>query len=232
MAYTLDYRQLNVLHALFDKEVGILKTENHPFAVKFAENLAELNTALKGLGYWDEKLAANTKDRSLSLIHRGRPIVEQFGDVYATTYLGSFAQFAQAQRHRTLSYSMQLLDEPQFFVPPILEKYPNMVEEWKKDCLSLADHFPQGMLVKINEMGTLKNFILKTKERQCTMAQLEINNQTTATGKKMQQALAKQDHPAAAELEPYTHGSRCTFPDFHCEKPCGFKDGVTGERTI
>lgn len=232
MAYSVDYRQLNVLHGLLDKEVGVLVAENTPFALRLAENLKELNEKLKALGYYDEQLADNRKNRTLSLIHRGRPLVEQFGDVYATSYLGSFAELAQAHRHRTLDYSMEMLERPQFFVPPILEKHPNLVEEWKNDCQSLAGNFPQGMLVKINERGTLENFILKTKERKCTMAQLEINKQCVATEKKMLEALQAQNHPAAKELEPYAHGSRCTYPDYKCEQPCLFKDGVTGERLI
>ena len=31
---------------------------------------------------------------------------EEFGENYCTTYLASFAQLAQAQRHRTLIYEM------------------------------------------------------------------------------------------------------------------------------
>lgn len=232
MIYSLPYGQLNVLHGLLDKEVSVLRSENTPFALKLAENLQELNADLKKLGYYDTELADNRKNRNLSLIHRGRPMIEQFGDTYCTSYLGSFAELAQAHRHRTIDYSMEMLEKPQFFVPPILEKYPNLVKEWKSDCEKLADNFPQGMLVKINERGTLENFILKTKERKCTMAQLEINRQTVATEKKMLEALKAQNHPAAKESEPYTHGSRCTFPDYKCEHPCGFKEGVTGERLI
>lgn len=232
MAYTVSYRQLNVLHGLIDKEIVILKNENTLFAVKLASSLEDLNNALKGLGYYDENLADNKKNRGLSLTHRGRPLVEQFGDSYTTSYLGSFAELAQAHRHRTLNYSMEMLEDPQFFVPPILENHSELVKEWWKDCMALADHFPQGMLVKINERGTLEDFILKTKERMCSAAQLEINRQTIATGKKMLNALKQQGHPGAEELEPYTKGSRCTFPDYKCDQPCGFKEGITGERLI
>ena len=33
-------------------------------------------------------------------------------------------------------------------------------------------------------------------------------------------------------LTQYSKGSRCTFPDFKCNAPCGFSDGVKGEREI
>ena len=30
----------------------------------------------------------------------------------------------------------------------------------------------------------------------------------------------------------YKKGARCTFPDYKCPSPCGFKEGVTLEREI
>ena len=49
---------------------------------------------------------------------------------------------------------------------------------WLEDMNSLADLYPQGMLIQINERGTAENFILKCKERVCGCAQLEIMKQT------------------------------------------------------
>ena len=45
---------------------------------------------------------------------------EEFGWNYCTNYMASFAELAQAQRHRTLSYEIAVPDNPQFFVPFII----------------------------------------------------------------------------------------------------------------
>ena len=98
--------------------------------------------------------------------------------------------------------------------------------------MSVSQNFPQGMLLNIHEFGTLDWFIQKMKERKCTHAQLEINQQTTATLNKYVEALKAKNHPRAKELEQYTHGARCTFPDYKCPKPCGFKEGIDETRII
>ena len=79
-------------------------------------------------------------------------------------------------------------------------------------------------------MGTLDNFILKMYERKCTFAQLEINQITSETLKKYENALRVKVHPRAEELRSYLKGSRCTFPGYKC--PCGFAVGVNETRMI
>ena len=79
---------------------------------------------------------------------------------------------------------MSFLDEPKYYVPPII-KGTKLEEEWLKDISSLEDFYPQGMLVKVNERGTLENFILKCTERLCGAAQLEIMEQTDRIMKKL-----------------------------------------------
>lgn len=69
-------------------------------------------------------------------------------------------------------------------------------------------------------------------ERKCTCAQLEIDKQTNLTLQKYVEALKANNHPRATEMEQYTKGSRCTFPGYKCPTPCGFKEGITGERLI
>ena len=113
-----------------------------------------------GVSYLDEGLIKNPKHRKLSLFIE-KPFEKHFGDFYSLAYEGSFAQYAQAQRHRTLSYGITMLDKPKFYVPPILKAKPNLVEEWQKDCLALAPIFPQGMLVMISEGGKFDDFLLK-----------------------------------------------------------------------
>ena len=88
-------------------------------------------------------------------------------------------------------------------------------------------------MVEIVEQGNLDNLILKAKERKCTFAQLEIDKQTTSTIMEVYNELEKAGHPGAEDLKPYAKkSSRCTFGDYTCSSPCGFKEGITGERII
>ena len=116
--------------------------------------------------------------RKISLFDERKSRKEEFGENYCTTYEGTFAEFAQAQRHRTLQYKIRLLDEVKFYIPEIIENNEELKKMWLEDMNSLADLYPQGMLIQINERGTAENFILKCKERVCGCAQLEIMKQT------------------------------------------------------
>lgn len=145
---------------------------------------------------------------------------EEFGENYCTTYLASFAQFAQAQRHRTLSYEFSLLDVPQFYIPPIIRN-TELEKVWLDDISSLANYFPQGMLVQVNERGTIENFVLKCTERLCGSAQLEIMEQTHNTLLKYLEA-TKNKPELYDYLLPYSKGARCTFPGWKCDSPCIF----------
>ena len=152
---------------------------------------------------------------------------EEFGENYCTTYLASFAQLAQAQRHRTLSYEMSLLENAKYYVPPII-RGTELEKEWLKDISSLEEYYPQGMLIQVNERGTFENFILKCEERLCGSAQLEIMDQTKTI---MQKYLEKTKESAPEiynELLPYSKGARCTFPGWKCTAPCvfGAKDAM------
>ena len=230
MEYSTTYSQINKIAGMMEKEIY------NPNKSKFYELLTpamiDFVAAVHALPYRDEHLGKINKQRVLSLVRPTEAKVQEvFGDVYATTYKGSFAQFAQAQRHRTLNYDIQLLDEPEFYVPPILNT-EELRQEWKADCEKQAKVFPQGMLIQINEYGKWDKFLLKMYERRCTCAQLEIANQTKATYDKYLSALKQSGHPLAEEFEPYQKGARCTFPDFTCGSPCGFVDGIKETREI
>ena len=84
--------------------------------------------------------------------------------------------------------------------PPILKGTP-YEQLWLEDCEKMAKKIPQGMLVPVVERGEIEDFILKTKERNCTCAQLEIDNQTTASKKKLYEHLSKENPPLAEELK-------------------------------
>ena len=115
---------------------------------------------------------------------------------------------------------MSLLEEPKYYVPPIIRN-TDLEKEWLLDISSLKENFPQGMLVQINERGTIENFVLKCTERLCGCAQLEIMEQTNETLNKYLE-MTKNNAFLHEYLLPYSAGARCTFPNFKCNSPCAF----------
>ena len=218
MEYTTNFGQLNyIIH--FCRNYIKDESKNTEFDKKLKEVFKEFIAALPDLEV--AELNADAKNRKFSLFSERKNRKEEFGENYCTTYLASFAELAQAQRHRTLSYEINFLEKPQFYVPPII-RGTDLEKEWIEDIRSLEKNFPQGMLVKITERGTVENFILKCTERLCGAAQLEIMEQTEETMKKYLEA-TKESNPEVYEyLLPYSKGARCTFPGFKCTSPCVF----------
>lgn len=218
MAHTASLRQWNyIIHWLERFHEQKHFKENDLFAMLDLRvmELVERLSFLRVKGLNDE-----AKDRDLSLFDTRTNRQEYFGEVYCTTYEGSFAQLAQAHRHRTIDYRMRLLDEPSYFIPPIIEDDTGLVCEWLKDIASVAKWFPQGMLVSITERGTYENFILKTKERLCSAAQLEVMRQTWATLQNYLHATEGVDQELFEILSRYNVGARCGFAGFRCSTPC------------
>jgi len=157
---------------------------------------------------------------------------EYFGDVYITLYKGTFAELAQAHRHRTLDYQLEMQNQKEYYIPPIIADDNNLVKEWLNDIQSVKDVTPQGEIILISESGKYEDFILKCKERLCSEARLEITQQTKETLLKYKQALEKSNNHLAKDIEKYLHGARCTFPDFKCSTDCKFKEGKILTRKI
>ena len=233
MIYTVSYQQLNYLYQMFINE---LSNENsNAFMQALKPAITDFCYAItNSTPYIDKDIARGVynKNRKLSLIGGMIKPEQYFGDVYSVSYEGTFAQLAQAQRHRTIDYNFTLLDEPKFYIPPIIRQSDDLTREWISDCEKQASVFPQGLLININEFGRLDWFIQKMKERKCTFAQLEIAQQTDLILKKYVEELKAKDHPRAEELAQYTKGARCTFPDYKCPSPCGFKEGINETRLI
>lgn len=216
MEYTVNFAQLNYIMSW--AEDYIEKGGNDEFSVKLKNVFKEFLAAMPDLKV--DGLDSGAKNRSFSLFATRKKRAEEFGENYSTNYLASFAQLAQAQRHRTLSYEMSLLDTPHFYVPPILIG-TKIEHDWLEDISSLAEFFPQGMLVRVNERGTIENFILKCTERLCGAVQLEIAIQTKKTLCRYLYSVL--DNPELYNyLLPYSKGARCTFPGWKCNSPCVF----------
>ena len=218
MEYTVSFGQLNYI-INWSKDY-IETASNDLFSKKMKKVLEEFLEAMPDLAV--EGLDSRVKNRSFSLFAK-RMREEDFGENYSVNYLGSFAQLAQAHRHRTLSYEMYIPDRHEYYIPTILEGNEALVKMWLNDISSLDVFFPQGMLVHINERGTIENFVLKCTERLCGCAQLEIMNQTNETMRRYLNSVRIRKKPTLYEyLLPYSKGARCTFPGFKCTAPCAF----------
>ena len=215
MEYSVSFRQLNYIASFFKNFI-----ENEPnteFNKMLKPFLAEFNNQIEDLLI--PNLNADVKQRKLSLF-ASRNYKEEFGECYSCNYYGTFAQLAQAQRHRTLRYNMQIEENPKFYVPKIIENNEELKKEWLEDINSLKDLFPQGMLVKINERGTVEDFILKCKERLCGCAQLEIMLQSKEILDKYIANTKETNEYVYEYLLPYQKGVRCTFKGWKCTSPC------------
>lgn len=222
MVHTIPWIQLNRIVSFMQKYMN--KQNKTEFDERLIESFKQFIKCFEELDVLDERAMSNNKDRGLSLF-TDKEVEEHFGTSYSTNYKGSFAQLAQAHRHRTLEYGMLLLDNKEYFVPPILRDEQVLVDEWLNDIMSVSYAYPQGELVSINECGTYNKFILKTKERLCSAAQQEIMVQTRNTLLKYKAALEASNHQLAKDIEKYSHGARCTFPDYICSKDCKFEEG-------
>jgi hypothetical protein len=232
--YTTSLRQINNLAAFMKKYIKEADMDD-PFDVKLADSMKELLSELERLNVLDPRLMTNTKNREFSLFGKDLAMNrDYFGKVYTTKYDASYAQLAQAQRHRTIDYQMERYGDydKKFFVPPIIRGTDKLEGKWRDDIASLGDHYPQGEMVLVNEEGKYEDFILKAKERLCSAAQLEICTQTRNTLERYRMYLMATDNPLKDDIEKYTHGARCTFPDYKCPTPCGFSEGVKLTRII
>lgn len=233
MIYSTTLRQINYIASYMINYINTYGTIPNNFNSKLALAMQEFLDELDRLNVLVPGLMKNEKQRQLSLFGKNLANKEDyFGDVYTTTYKGSFAELAQAHRHRTLDYQMELLPEKEYFIPPIIEDDKELVNEWLNDINSVKSINPQGELVRINECGKYDDFILKCKERLCSAAQLEIMNQTKETLIKYKEALEESKNPLKDDISKYSRGARCTFADYTCNSNCQFNEGITLTRKI
>lgn len=216
MEYTVNFGQLNYIINWAKDYIN--NADDSAFSLKLKDVFREFLDAMPDLEV--DGLDSRMKNRSFSLFSTRPNRYEEFGENYCTSYLASFAQLAQAQRHRTLSYEMSLLDTPEYYIPPII-RGTDLENSWLEDISSLSQYFPQGMLVKVNERGTIENFVLKCTERLCGSAQLEIMEQTSEIMNKYLAATVDKTE-LHDYLLPYSKGARCTFPGWKCNSPCIF----------
>lgn len=223
MIYSTSLRQINYLASWMEDYIKNAQTD---FTKKISDAMQEFLSELKRLNILVPGLMTNEKNRKFSLFTTDIANKEEhFGNVYATKYKATFAELAQAQRHRTIDYQMEILETKEYFIPPIIESDNNLVQEWLKDIASVKDIYPIGELILIYEVGKYEDFILKCKERLCSAAQLEIRMQTRDTLLKYLMFLEKNNNILKDDIKNYTKAARCSFKDFKCSQDCNFKEG-------
>ena len=221
MIYTTSLRQINYMASWIASYIEDNKNNLNYFESKLSKAMGEFLKELERLNVLVPELMSNEKHRKLSLFGTNlEQTSELFSNVYETTYKGSFASLAQAQRHRTLDYQMEMLDKKEYYVPPILENDSYLKDEWLEDINKVGWVTPQGELILISEMGKYKDFILKCKERLCSAAQVEIMHQTRDTLARYKKYLEDHNNALASDIIKYSHGPRCTFPDYECPSDC------------
>ena len=231
MIYSTSLRQINYIASWFKAYMS--KDNKNDFEEKLSKYMSEFISELERLNLLNEGLMKNDKFRTISLFGTNLDKnKDYFSNIYETTYKASFAYFAQAQRHRTLDYKMQILKNKEYFIPPIIEDDKELVSEWLNDMDIVSSVYPQGELVLITESGKYEDFILKCKERLCSSAQLEIMNKTKEILHNYSNYLNETNNPLAKDIKKYLKGARCTFKDFVCTSDCKFKAGKLLDRKI
>lgn len=216
MGHSITFQQFSyVLHLMEDFSSKAECSKFNEQLKPYLQEFVELHSKFKVEG-----ISPDSKNRELSLFTNVER-KDEWGENYCYTYLASFAQLAQAQRHRTLNYEIvaSSLENEVFFVPPII-KGTELEKEWLEDIKSLSDYFPQGRMVLVNERGTVENFVLKCKERLCGCAQLEIAMQTSKTLEEYLRNTKDTNTRVYNYLMQYATGARCTFTDYTCVKSC------------
>lgn len=224
MEYTVSFQQLNFILYWFEEYIE--KAPSTKFSEKLKPILRDFCDQLSFLKV--EGLDPHVKGRTLSLFS-SRKHKTEYGENYSVNYISSLAIFGHEERHRTLHYDIDInedLEWPQYYIPEIIRgKYP-LEYEWIQDIESLQENFPQGMLVKVNERGTIEDFVLKCTERLCGQPQLEILKITEKTLQDYYNALCDQGDEELAEiLKPLLEKPRCVFLSkygFVCSNPCVF----------
>lgn len=243
MVYSLPFRNIFYVLDWTASMIKNLKTLSGGFNKRLCEELESLQEQLLSVVGGKENFHDNKNEafRFMPVQAYGEKDDdnrEYFGDVYTAKLLASFAQVAQEQRHRTLRVKINFSgDNPEeygFYVPEILKNTP-LEEVWLADIRSIGDVYPQGILVSVTEQGLFEDFVLKSKERMCGRAQLEIMRLTEQMTEKF---IENQKNLSAANrrrleavMENGAPCARCGFADFICTDGCKWgKNGALGRK--
>lgn len=178
MAYSTSFSQLGFILQWCDNFIEN-KEVLYPFDIMLINSVKQLKEQLEPFRCTSTIKASSFNLFDNKLVEHVEMTDEEYGLTYCTNYFGSFAQLAQAQRHRTLKYRAKYSPAYGFYTSHLVT--PEQEQEWNEDIMSLSVIAPQGALVKIVERGTVEEFRMKCQERLCTCAQTEIREQTKRT---------------------------------------------------
>lgn len=257
MMYTVSFREACLIIDYLIKLINNCARREDKFTKKICSSAYELMMAIReAIGEQQIHDNKNQHIRFLEAQHVGEDLSDKFvdyedleerfkakkevlGDSYTLVYNGSLAMLAQAQRHRTIRYTMFIDEVGEFgyYVPPIIRN-TELEKEWLEDIQSVSYCVPQGTMVRITEQGIFEDLILKCKERLCGRAQLEImlstlhnlekftdtdnfNNLCYSNKKLLESVTVKDKESGKLTVVP-----RCRFTDFKCTEGCdwGAKD--------
>ena len=229
MGYTTSIRQWNYIIDWCEKFIETETPYNY-FFTELKKYIMELGKCIKDVLYVEE--LRDIKGRfgldmiefdKLSLEEKKENFVK--GKLYTYHYKGTFAQYAQAHRHRSLFYKI-IFDgkAKQFYVPPII-RGTKLENEWFEDMDSLSDIIPTGTLVDIEEIGEVKKFFLKSMERNCGRAQLEIMLQNLETADFIYRNKDKLSNSVREDIEKYYIKGKVKMKGqmLRCKEPCIWK---------
>ena len=225
MVHTIPLGQLNRIVSYMKNYMN--KPNKNDFEERLSKDFEMFVEQCKDLNVLDERLQSNRKERTLRIFGEDlRGIPNTFGFAYNITYQGTYAEYAQKERHRIEKSKLERNPANGFYVPKIIKRSPELTKEWLADIESVAEEVPQGEIVDIFEDGDFDTIVAKLKERACSHAQLEIFEEVDSLVRKYYEELEKQNHPYAKKLLPYVGKRKCEFPDYTCNQPCDKKPRI------
>lgn len=231
MAYTTSVQQWNYIVDWCEKYHS--PVDNSYFYNEYEKYIKELGKAIKPLV--EVKGLHDNKDRGFGafITTNMETPAEHFGDIYNTSYLASFDEMAQCERHR-VSDIVLYIEGPipnNFSVPAILSSAQK--EEWLEDMKKVAHLFPTGMLVLSEEKGTFVGWAKsKCMERDCGQAQYEIMKRNDWLHDRFLENLSNLTHEEQSLLLAMDKRVRCSYPNFKCTSPCPWGSKLAKERLI
>ena len=138
MIYTTNLRQLNYIAKWMYDYIESTKNSTTYFDNTLSNDMKLFLDELERLNLLIPSLMTNEKSRSISLFGTNLSAKkEYFGDVYLTKYKAPFDEVAQAQRHRSLNYQIEIPNIVEYSIPEIIMDNDNLVNEWINDISSV-----------------------------------------------------------------------------------------------
>lgn len=239
MVYTTSHRQLSYIIDWAEKLSEQLEKTGltSSFYKELVKAMLEFKDCLVGI--MGEQPIKDNKNREFNLFTKLEASDKEIiSDVYKMRYRASFAELAQAQRHRTIVYRAYLDTEEKdnfFYIPKCIYQ-TDLQEEWLSDAESIRGNFPQGLMLDIEERGLIETFLLKSKERICGRAQLEIAD---ITAQQMSKFIGVKEELSILNKELLERHikkdqviAKCLMDGFKCKEVCSWGSKGAIDRLI